>query len=200
MKVCTRCNVEKDLENFSIRGKYRSSWCKRCYCDYEKEKRELRNSLGLCTTCDNAVTLGENLKCNTCSAKKKQQDKDRTQKGICHRCKNPVVILGNVRCAFHVVEQALVLATNKIPSKEDTQKMLDVLNSNPYCPYTGNYLELCKNVHLDHKNPKSSHPEEIDNLNNLQWISKQANMSKWNMTHEQFLDFCLKVVKHNNLV
>lgn len=40
-KICTKCNIEKDEEDFRIRNKAknkRSSWCKLCFSLYEKEK------------------------------------------------------------------------------------------------------------------------------------------------------------------
>jgi len=40
-KICTKCNIEKDEQDFRIRNKSknkRSCWCKSCFSLYEREK------------------------------------------------------------------------------------------------------------------------------------------------------------------
>lgn len=41
-KVCCRCKINKNWSQFRPRGKSVTSWCKQCYLDYKKSKRQPR--------------------------------------------------------------------------------------------------------------------------------------------------------------
>jgi len=64
---------------------------------------------------------------------------------------------------------------------------------NKTCALTGDYLEDIKNASLDRIDSSVGYVE-----GNVQWTTKQANLSKHLMTKEEFLDFCKKVVNKAN--
>lgn len=57
MKMCTRCNQDKDIEFFSKRSKSKdglANWCKPCFAEYERDRyqngdnvRKLRNKAAI---------------------------------------------------------------------------------------------------------------------------------------------------------
>lgn len=68
------------------------------------------------------------------------------------------------------------------------QKLLD----NPNCPYTGVKLIPRVNLSLDHIKPISRGGNHV--IDNLEWVSRQANYAKSNMTPNEFYKFCTKVL------
>ena len=39
MKVCSKCKIEKEIDNFSKSGKYYNSWCRLCRSELEQNRR-----------------------------------------------------------------------------------------------------------------------------------------------------------------
>ena len=66
------------------------------------------------------------------------------------------------------------------------------------CPLTGDKLVAGVNMSLDHIQPVSRFPELRIDLDNLQWLTKWANVSKSNLDLEEFIANCLKVSKRCN--
>jgi 5-methylcytosine-specific restriction endonuclease McrA len=80
--------------------------------------------------------------------------------------------------------------------KRMAMKLLERLYKTPNCPFTGVKLIPGKNIHLDHKIPRSRRPDLAYKLSNLQWVSDKYNKAKGTMTDKQFLKFCKTVLEH----
>jgi 5-methylcytosine-specific restriction endonuclease McrA len=59
------------------------------------------------------------------------------------------------------------------------------------CALTG--LKLDRSAQLDHKLPKCR--GGADNVNNLQWLSMNANLAKRHMTDDEFISLCANVMR-----
>lgn len=72
-----------------------------------------------------------------------------------------------------------------------------LIGKKPICYLTGEHIDLkdMKNYSLDHIIPMSKGGKST--LDNLGLTTKQANQAKSDLSKEQFLALCLKVVKHN---
>ena len=66
------------------------------------------------------------------------------------------------------------------------------------CALTGDKLEAGVNMSLDHIKPVSKYPELIGDINNMQWLTKWANTSKSDISTDEFVSNCLKVVSQFN--
>lgn len=76
------------------------------------------------------------------------------------------------------------------------QEVLTKFEENPVCYLTGDKLDLSKpsQLSLDHKIPVSKGGNNT--LCNLGFTSHQANQSKSDMTVEEYLELCKKVLKN----
>jgi hypothetical protein len=67
------------------------------------------------------------------------------------------------------------------------------INQNQCCAITGDYIQSIDNASLDRINSNLGYVE-----GNVQWVTKQANISKHIMSMEELLIFCQKVINHAN--
>jgi CRISPR/Cas system Type II protein with McrA/HNH and RuvC-like nuclease domain len=65
---------------------------------------------------------------------------------------------------------------------------------NQLCALTGEKLEMGFNTHVDHIMPVARFPELRDDVDNLQWTTAHVNFAKRNMTTQEFLELCKKVI------
>lgn len=74
------------------------------------------------------------------------------------------------------------------------QELLNKIGDNPVCYLTGRPIDLndSKSYHLDHIIPKSKGGD--NSLNNCQISSRIANMSKTEMTYDEYISLCREVV------
>ena len=61
------------------------------------------------------------------------------------------------------------------------------------CACTGEPLILCSTASLDHIVPRSRGGD--DSLGNLRWVLKAVNIAKHDLTHEEFLSLCRRVLE-----
>lgn len=110
--------------------------------------------------------------------------------GLCSLCAEPVMPNNTYLCRAHWFSKAASRAIGSMAG--DAGRFLEQLleNQNYTCPYTGETLIPGINCWIDHKLPVSRFPEHKHDRNNVEWVSKQANWSKGNMTPEEFLSFC----------
>lgn len=67
------------------------------------------------------------------------------------------------------------------------------IKQNKICAITGDYIPNIKKASLDRIDSSKGYIE-----GNVQWVTKQANLSKHTMTIEQLHEFCRKVLDHAN--
>lgn len=137
----------------------------------------------------------ENLPALPClgGSRKLTADK-RMADGLCRDCKKPQIAYSNTYCAIHYVIDISSGAIG-VRSKDVALRLLEKLEKQDFiCPYTGDKLVLGLNAQIDHINPRSRFPELISNLENLEWVSKRANLAKGDMTKEEFIEFCRLII------
>ena len=133
--------------------------------------------------------------CKLCRNKHDKKKRNlRLEKGICVRCqKEKPPNCGNY-CEYHHIE-AMVCRNfgRKINVKEVADYLYQKIQAQNYtCPYIGETLVLGVNAHIDHIYPKARFPALATNLNNLEWVGKDANYAKRDLTREEFTIFAGK--------
>lgn len=116
--------------------------------------------------------------------------KAKIAKGICPRCKK-LPLLNSKLCEEHYLKQKSAQHLGTTKYWKDLKNIFD--NQQELCPYTNEKLILGKNVALDHIFSKKDFPEKRNDINNFQWLSYQANLIKSSLSHDQLIDFCIKV-------
>lgn len=125
-------------------------------------------------------------KCDNCKYKAAKEKSIRQLKIKERRRNQPFLTVFN-----HVCAEA---AKRSIPVTITPQYIEQIYNQqNKCCAITGDLLPDIRKASVDRID--SSKPYEIDNI---QIVTKQANLSKHVMTMEQLYEFCKKVIKHAN--
>lgn len=109
--------------------------------------------------------------------------------GLCHRCNMPKMA-GLSVCEKHWF---MTVANDRLGKGggKHWSELRDILKRQDYkCFYTGQILTPGVDCQLDHIKPVSRFPELIGNVGNIQWVSKNANIAKNNLTHDEFINFC----------
>lgn len=78
--------------------------------------------------------------------------------------------------------------------------VLDLHGESPICYLTGDKIDLNKpsQYSLDHIVPAARGGS--NELSNLGFTTKQANMAKSDMTLDEFIELCIKVLVHNEII
>lgn len=76
------------------------------------------------------------------------------------------------------------------------ERFINKIINNPVCYITGDIIDLTKpsTYNLDHKIPLSRGGRH--SLNNFGLTTKRANMSKYDMTIEELIEFCIKTLEY----
>ena len=83
---------------------------------------------------------------------------------------------------------------NKKQRKATANKLMALIESQSYkCALTGQELTP-ETSHLDHKIPLSRGGD--NSLGNLQWVHKDVNKAKGDMTNNEFAAMCRSIVRH----
>ena len=121
--------------------------------------------------------------------------KAKIAKGICPHCKKKPLLHSKL-CEEHYLKQksAQHLGTTKY-----WKELKEILENQEYkCPYSDELLILGKNVALDHIKSRKNHPDCSKNINNVQWVAYQTNLIKSSLSHNEFIEFCIKVANKYN--
>lgn len=80
------------------------------------------------------------------------------------------------------------------------QDIVRLIEETPFCYLTGDKLDLNNlgGISLDHKIPVSRGGD--NSIKNLGLCSVLTNRSKTDMTHDEYIQHCLKVVKHHGYI
>ena len=65
------------------------------------------------------------------------------------------------------------------------------------CYLTGEKLILGVNAGLDHIIPQSKNMLAVDDLTNIAWVDSQMNRVKNDLTYDEFLSVCKKVIEYS---
>lgn len=86
---------------------------------------------------------------------------------------------------------------NKMDNKITLEQVINKFGENPKCYLTGDIIDINKprTYQFDHIIPTSRGGNNT--IDNLGICTKQANMAKTNMTPDELINFCKKVLEHN---
>lgn len=202
-KVCSKCKIEKPIEDFYLRrrsGKYRMCRCITCHREDQKYRSYKRDPI--------KSRLSGKLYYQRHPEKikyKTQLTRERLQQrmidGLCTAC--PTQSLPNERvCLFCwmmiLIRTLCTRSRTKMSLPERKQLAKQLLPTIPtHCPYTSEPLTPGINLHMDHKIPLKVRPDLAFSLDNLQWVSKAYNYAKWDLTDEEFQSkYSLRYIGH----
>jgi hypothetical protein len=118
--------------------------------------------------------------------------KERRSKGICPECGDIAVTSGSyslcMKCWLKKMSKTL---TGTKTNWQILQRVYE--RQQGRCAYTGIELIPGLTASIDHKLPTSrggTHDEH-----NLQWVTKQINCMKTDMTHDEFLAMCQLILE-----
>jgi|GEM_PF-2561478 len=180
MYICKECLVEKPLIEFRFHKKgYRIGKCKNCEREYQ---RKLYKEGGEVTRERKRLHMKKVREENPQAIRNYQNSL---------RAKNPEKAREKMReyasKRFFWVKAMKLKGENKATTKQiaslwKSQKGL--------CALSG--LRLDRTAQLDHKLPKAK--GGLDAIENLQWLSKEVNLAKRDLTDEQFISLCKTVM------
>ena len=165
-KFCARCKTLVPIDNF------------------HKDKG---NRDGLKYACKDCVRI-------YLSARYKKNKADADRNGTC-RCFGCEIIteVGAAYCTDHFFKNSAHGTLKDSSLWQDIKKLAE--KQNYICPLTGDKLIAGVNMSLDHIKPSSKYPHLLQDLNNLQWLSKWANLAKLDWDLDVFIANCIKVAK-----
>ncbi len=160
---------------------------------YDEKKRELqaeRIKNGLCPRCG-AASYGERKHCKACLSRSQGTFEKLKLENRCTVCR--IKLEGRLATCCPICSlKATWIRYNK--SVEGWEKLLKIYeDQGGRCAYTGDPIALGVDAGLDHKLPRSKYPELVADLSNIQWIRRDINRAKNNLTHEEFLALIDKV-------
>lgn len=135
---------------------------------------------------DKSTKDGLEPRCRACSAAKKLQER----LDAVHFQSHPKQTKTWIRNVLHTWKDEPPLEARI----QLSEQLYELLLQRPNCPYTGTPLIPTVDCNLDHKIPLSRGGQKWE-INNLQFVSRQYNMAKNNMTDDEFLSFCQLIVK-----
>ncbi len=216
-RLVGKCPECKDKENARQREQYQnrlnqglcprcgdhaisdSSHCQSCSNRTSKsDKHRARGRLdkGICPQCGQRPCESGLKRCSVCRATNYGKVVDRETRlslqGLCTRCgKNKFLLSMKDRTSRQRQCEACYLkraAKNNLGSERFAQLLLDKLNTQHWtCPYTGDTIVLGDNDSVDHIRPRIRFPDESMNPDNVEWITRRANVMKRDLMPDEFL-------------
>lgn len=158
---------------------------------------------GLCRDCGHQREDEDFVSCQRCRerGKKKSSDyrKEAIKYGHCSDCRTGIglqsmIDLGKVPLCEECYLKRM--AVNNGFNVKDGAALKQILEAQNFrCYYTGELITLGGDASIDHKNPKSRFPEQINDLNNICWSTLDINFLKRTRTVSEFIMLCKKVVE-----
>ena len=179
IRICYVCRKELELNssNFyknSTKSNGYELCCKQCskhrlskyYSNIDNDKKEIKN------------------------IKTKEWRDAQYEKGLCRFCKEPH-LKNSKTCEKHYLQDLSRRHLGTTTKWEDLRHLLE--KQNYKCIYSGDELILSDNASIDHILPLSENPDLNCDIDNLQWITRQINLIKLNLSEEDFLNIIKKI-------
>ena len=161
----------------------------------ERKRERIKNNV--CVCCGNDVDDGC-IKCKTCRDRHNQSRRERKaswkNEGKCRRCGKPRMSSRVLLCEEHYLKDACAYAIGT----EKHWKMLKTIwnDQNGRCVYTNEVLCMGVNASIDHILPISKYPELKNDINNIQWVSRQMNVVKNDLTESEMVELFKTVISN----
>jgi hypothetical protein len=111
--------------------------------------------------------------------------------GKCKCCSNIRLINSNLYCEKHWYRQESLKAFKTVKYWDFLKSLAE--KQNYKCIYTDNILIPGRNMSLDHIISVYNHSELRNNINNVQWVTKDINMIKNKLNHNEFIELCRNI-------
>ena len=202
MKYCPDCGFEKPVSEF---GKSRSTKDGlQAYCKVHRYERVLGSrhkniENGKCRYCGKEADGSKGLckkhsKMNTNSTIKYYSEN--ISNGCCRHCGKPLMENSSSLCEVHWFKQKSI---KSFGTEQHWEYLRDLFEKqNGLCYYTGVELVAGVNASVDHKKPRSTHPELISEPSNVVWCSTSVNSSKKELTDEEYFKKIKSDCHHGN--
>jgi hypothetical protein len=162
-----------------------------------KELSDYFYSRGMCTVCGVIKRTEISLRmCRSCRDDARTNTAiriaDRYSRGVCRLCDSPRFGNGKV-CKYHWFCH---FGSKRLGSLKHAAFLEALLEKQQWkCHYTGVKLEQGI-ASVDYILPVSRFPASEKDLSNIVWCTKQTNRIKSNMTEDEFVNICKRVVMH----
>lgn len=185
--LCVDCN------NNAIDGKAYCDKCQTRHLASNQKRRKLRETEGLCIKCGGEKENSAKTKCNSCLKYMNDFMTNRRQKweqsNCCIDCGEDVI-----DCKRCMVCYLKMISTNVFGTTTRYQELLDLFNAqNGKCKYTNRIITLQIDCELDHIIPRSKGGADV--ISNLQWLHRDVNKMKYDLTEEVFIQSITEIVK-----
>jgi 5-methylcytosine-specific restriction endonuclease McrA len=108
--------------------------------------------------------------------------------GTCKECGQPRLTNSGELCEEHWYRRA---SWAGLGSSRYWRELRSLAEKQSFkCAYTGILLVPCWNMSLDHIVPVSKSSDLAHNIENVQWVTKEVNMAKQALSHDQFVALC----------
>lgn len=168
--------------------------------EYFRLRRAEQRGRGICQGCGRRpVTEGMNT-CEVCRDRTRKRHRVYIDAGLCSGCgQRPSLETQTGQdagrlcdvCYFKFVARRYCGATHLWTQLRD-----QIIKQQYQCPYTGEQLILGLNTSLDHIQPKGRFPELAQSLDNMQWVSTDANTIKHDRTPDEFIERMITMLTH----
>lgn len=183
--LCLSCGAKTNGKLYCVR-------CSVKRCDKARLDTKIKRGKGLCIQCGKPSVLGT-WRCQSCSDSNKQlrekREKRSLAEGLCFKCaKRPHLNTSYRKKMCHTCYLKHTSVKN-MNSTKYWRSILSILESQDYiCPYSGEKIVLSQNDSIDHILPRSRFPALVNDISNIQWVTRHINHMKWDMTHDEFME------------
>jgi hypothetical protein len=174
-----------------------------------KENRLKRLKNNLCISCGKNPPVDKYKNCNSCLDKytitRHKRCSSFTQRGLCSYCSGKNKYLDSMKdrstdfrfCLECYMKHCSYKNTGSPKYYKELLNMLE--QTNYICPYTGDKIIIGINDSIDHILPSSKFPELSKDINNLHWVTRDANNMKLYHTEDEFKILIKKIHDHLKL-